>query len=405
MEENKETCQEKNNIVKLETVDRLMHIPVIESGWSYVEQMYGKIKESNNVLNWTLGQAEVSFHSVLSTAMPAINLFNGPITSIDKILYHGLEKVEEKVPLITLPPEEIYSNTKQYVNNVVLKNAIVMDILQKATTAKNIAMESKYTGLAAERLDGALNVAEKYLDMYLPADPNDTEKEEQNCETPNSPAEKALHTIHHVDKISRKLQRRLTKRTLAEAKALKEHSTEAVQGLLHIIDLIATDPKLALQKGQEIWVNLSKSEPENQIRPQTLDEVIFMLTRESARRVVHFINFTSAIVKQLPDQMQLFTSRCIHLVQDLFKNGHIETINKAIFQSARHQVHKLATLLHQLNVYATELLEQAAKNLKDKENVNNSLPAESKPSKHSKHHHHSSHKKTHAKNKANGIDN
>lgn len=396
MEENKVTTQ-TSQMVKLETVDRLMHIPVVEFGLNYVGQMYGKIKESNNVLNWTFGKAEDSIHSVLCTAMPAINLFNGPITSIDKILYHGLEKVEEKIPLITLPPEKIYSQTKQYINDVVLKNAIVPDIVQKAaTTVTNIALENKYTGIAADGLDSALNVAEKYLDQYLPADPNDSDKEVLNCNTAHSPAEKALHTMQHVDKISRKFQRRLTKRTLLEAKALKEHSTEAVQALLHIIDLIATDPKVALQKGQEIWASLSKSEPQNQVPPQTIDEVIFMLTREAARRVVHFVNFTTGVVKQLPDQMQLLTSRCIHLVQDLFKNGHLESINKAIYETARNQIHRFAALLHQLNVYATELLEQAAKNLKDKKEVNN-VTAE--------HSNHSSHKKTPPKSKANGIDN
>ncbi|XP_031332501.1 lipid storage droplets surface-binding protein 1-like [Photinus pyralis] len=403
MEENKDTTQ-KDQMLKLETVDRLMQIPVVEFGLNYAGHMYGKIKESNNVLNWTFGQAEGSIHFVVSTAMPAINLFNGPITSIDKILYQGLEKVEETIPLITLPPEQIYCKTKEYINDVVLKNAIVADIVQKATTVTNIALESKYTGIAADRLDSALNVAEKYLDQYLPADPNDSDKEVLNCDTAHSPAEKALHTIYHVDKISRKFQRRLTKRTLLEAKALKEHSTEAVQALLHIIDLIATDPKVALQKGQEIWASLSKSEPENQVPPQTIDEVLFMLTREAARRVVHFVNFTTGVVKQLPDQMQLLTSRCIHLVQDIFKNGHLESINKAIYATARNQVHRFATLLHQLNVYATELLEQAARNLKDKDEVNN-VTGEPKSSKHSKHSQNSCHKKPPPKSKANGIDN
>lgn len=54
----------------------------------------------------------------------------------------------------------------------------------------------------------------------------------------NTPTEKAYKTIHHVDTFSRKLQRRLTLRTLAEAKALKEHSTEAVHVFKYILDLV-----------------------------------------------------------------------------------------------------------------------------------------------------------------------
>jgi perilipin-2 len=47
-----------------------------------------------------------------------------------------------------------------------------------------------------------------------------------------------MHTIHHVGQISGKLQRRLTKRTLAEAKALKEHSAEAINVLIYVAELV-----------------------------------------------------------------------------------------------------------------------------------------------------------------------
>lgn len=41
-----------------------------------------------------------------------------------------------------------------------------------------------------------------------------------------------------MDRFSRKLQRRLTKRTLAEARALKEHSAEAIHVLAYVAELV-----------------------------------------------------------------------------------------------------------------------------------------------------------------------
>lgn len=61
-----------------------------------------------------------------------------------------------------------------------------------------------------------------------------------------------------------------------------------------------TDPKLALKKGRELWHYLSQDEPENQAGPQHLEELVVMLTRETARRMVHFINFTVKHVTRLP---------------------------------------------------------------------------------------------------------
>lgn len=55
----------------------------------------------------------------------------------------------------------------------------------------------------------------------------------------DGPVGKAMQTIQHVDRFSRKLQRRLTRRTLAEAKALKEHSAEAIHVLIYVAELVS----------------------------------------------------------------------------------------------------------------------------------------------------------------------
>lgn len=59
----------------------------------------------------------------------------------------------------------------------------------------------------------------------------------------NGPAGKAIYTMHHVGRFSGKLQRRLTKRTLIEAKALKEQSAEAIHVLIYVAELVKLSPK------------------------------------------------------------------------------------------------------------------------------------------------------------------
>lgn len=55
---------------------------------------------------------------------------------------------------------------------------------------------------------------------------------------------------------------------------------------------VATDPVLAWKKAKQIYASLSQREPENQARPATVEEMMVLLARETARKVVHLINYT-----------------------------------------------------------------------------------------------------------------
>lgn len=60
----------------------------------------------------------------------------------------------------------MYLNTREYVNN-----KIVRPVLKRAGSMKQIGTQA--ADAAADRLDGALTVADKYVDRYLPEDPTD----------------------------------------------------------------------------------------------------------------------------------------------------------------------------------------------------------------------------------------
>lgn len=127
----------------------------------------------------------------MDTALPAVVLLERPLQTLDVILCKSLDVVEQRVPSINLPPQmvaiygnivlfilfvfssnrKIYWNTKQYVTDVGSK--IVRPVLRRADSVKQIGnsvLASKYTAFAADTLDGALTVADKYVDKYLPAD-------------------------------------------------------------------------------------------------------------------------------------------------------------------------------------------------------------------------------------------
>lgn len=154
---------------------------------------------------------------------------------------------------------QIYITTKTFVK------AKVEPVLKRADSVKQLTM-----------LDDALSVADKYVDKYLPdKDPSEDDKPSKqiwkydNCPSParrvvhfrerflsayNSllrlndyccppagaePSSQAVKTIRHVNHFSRKLQRRLTRRTIAEAKLLKKQGYDTVQCFVYFADLVS----------------------------------------------------------------------------------------------------------------------------------------------------------------------
>ncbi|XP_046422012.1 lipid storage droplets surface-binding protein 1 isoform X1 [Neodiprion virginianus] len=328
-----------SEISQLESVIKISSLPIVESGINIAGNVYHRIKRSNSLVNWSLDTAEQSLAAATASAKPALLVLNGPISTIDQFLCKGIDIVEQRVPALNLPPQlQMYVNTKQFVSK-----RLVKPMLMRAGSVKQ--MGSNAANRAADRLDGALTVAEEYVDRYLPPDPSDKTADGKDATSStvvglrdrgnsvqrdilrllegtsdrNDPTEgvsKTARTIHHGARFSRKLQRRLTRRTLAEARALKEQGTECIHVLLYVAELVATDPILALQKARELWKSLSLPEPENQARPATLEQLLVLLTRESARRVVHLVNGTATIASRAPRRIARILVRTSHQLLD-----------------------------------------------------------------------------------------
>lgn len=367
---------------QFESVARISSFPIVESGIYIAGNVYDMIKRSNSLMSWSLDTAEQSLALATASAKPAIFALNGPITTIDQLLCRGIDIVEQRVPAVNLPPQLMYWNTREYVSN-----RIVRPVLMRAGSVTQIG--SQAANAAVDRLDGALTVADEYIDHYLPGDPGD--KVTEVDANPVGTSSKTVRTIKHGARFSRKLQRRLTRRTLLEAKALKEQGTECIAVLLYVAELVATDPKLALQKGKELWQTLSLPEPENQARPATLEQLLVLLTRESARRIVHLVNATAVLASRSPrvlgrllltvsHRMIAIAEAAIKVTPILGKQDALKTKATAM-QSAINRLNSTTNrLLEQLAAFlAGRPRAQKISHNQNRQNHNNHLAISSNP--------------------------
>ncbi|KAM3966924.1 LOW QUALITY PROTEIN: lipid storage droplet-1 [Aphomia sociella] len=338
----------KEKSLRLEAVSRVAAIPIICSSIDVTEKIYYKIKESNPLFRWYLNLGEKSFATGAQLALPAVKLFQGPIHQFDKFLCKSLDVVEKRVPSIYLPPETMYSETRQYV-------------LRRADSVKQLGtavLDSRVTAVTATALDRALTTADKYVDKYLPPDNQDVTDVVIIVSAPDADAggesgRRAAHAVQHGVRLRRKLQRRLTRQALAEAKAIKEQ----IHVLVYVAELVATDPALAWKKAKQLYASLSQPEPENQARPDTLEELMVMLARETARKMVHLVNYTHTDLPRNVRQGLSVISKHLSATADaLLKTVPVETA----LAEVRGWRSRLHALLQQLQATSKTYLEHLA---------------------------------------------
>ena len=289
----------------METIEKVSSIPLIESSLSTGLRVYNRVKRANRLMFWGLETSENVAFSLIESIRPAVRFIEGPLETLDKMGLKMLECVEEKMPNLYLPPQMIYWNTKEYVSD-----HVVRPVLKRADSFGDI-------------VDGAIEKADQAVDKYLP------DKETVNKNSIESPEEEiqarnhAFQTYRRSKKFSKKLKKRLTIRTVAEVNALKND----VHILFYAAELIATNPKEAFMKGKELWAYFSKNEPENQKRPETIEELFVLLVAETARKMVQLTNFTgkhaARIPRKIKSTVQEFLHQVLYLTDSLVKVGSL----------------------------------------------------------------------------------
>ncbi|KAJ1528785.1 hypothetical protein ONE63_007166 [Megalurothrips usitatus] len=293
---------------------------------------HGGAKNVNPVFQWSLGTAEGAVRSSLERSLSLLGPLSGPISVVDSILCRGLDMVEYNVPIITLPPELLMNAGRDY-----MSMRVVAPVLRMTATNARLA-----DTLAARALDSA----DRYVDKYLPGD-----AATENGDAVGAGSNKGGAALQRADRLSRKLQRRLTRRTLAEARALRKDTENTLHTLVYFAETLVKDPRAFVEQCRAVWSHLSENEPENQVPPETLEERLALLVREVARRVVHLANYTAASAN----------AQTVSIVANqVLKSVRVEGARVMSYaQSQLDKVH-VSQIVGDVNTYTHQLLERLA---------------------------------------------
>lgn len=219
----------QNLLPHLESLERIIKLPVVNAAWDKSQDVYGKVKGNNRVFNWAFSAAEDCVARAVTTAAPIVSKLDGPIQYVDQTLVKGIDKLEVTAPIIKDTPQEIYNQAKNKVIDVVqphIDRVVKMKTAsqQKAASLKDLAWQkanevlaTQYGSIAVNGVDTTSALAERLLEYYFPKSESDVEEDNVPVSASEDPV---LHTVQTVGRLSNKISRRVYRNVSRQIKQM-----------------------------------------------------------------------------------------------------------------------------------------------------------------------------------------
>lgn len=231
----------------LESLDRMLKLPVVDATWQQTQNVYGRVKDYNPLLSWALGTAEDVVHRAVTISAPLVQKLDRPLQLVDQTLVKGIDKLEVNAPIIKEQPQEIYNQARSKVLETVKPYTDkVCDLRsasqQRASSLKELSwkkanevLATQYGSIAVNGVDTTAQLAERLLDYYFPKSEGDVEEDNAPISAKDDPV---LHTVQTVGRLSNKVARRVYRTVSHQVKSLrKEDVKDYIATLIAVLRL------------------------------------------------------------------------------------------------------------------------------------------------------------------------
>ncbi|XP_073521759.1 perilipin-2-like isoform X1 [Phyllobates terribilis] len=328
-------------------VVRLINLPLVSSTYDLVSSAYVTTKDNHPYLKSVCDVAEKSVRSITSVAitgaMPILQKLEPQITLANTIACIGLDKIEEKLPILYQPPEKVVANASEAV--VGARDAVIHSITgvvdkTKGAVQNGVEMTkdvvngsittvlgSRVVKIMSNRVDSTLTRSESLLEQYLP--PTDEELAKEASKTEGFEVSKDVPGYYvRLGSLSTKARKRAYQQALTMMKDAKCRSQET-------IDLIAYARKNMNDANQKIlsaqekiyakWVEWTKTgedaggetEGAEQIESRTLT-IARNLTQNLQTTCLSLVSS----VRDLPQNIQNKVHGVSAMAADVYQNFH-----------------------------------------------------------------------------------
>ncbi|XP_012577098.1 PREDICTED: perilipin-2 isoform X2 [Condylura cristata] len=324
---------------------RVASLPLVSSTYDLVSSAYITTKDQHPYLKSVCEMAEKGMKTITSvavtSALPIIQKLEPQIAVANTYACKGLDKIEEKLPILNQPTDQVVANAKGAVigakdamtstvtgakDSVTSTITGVMDKTKGAVTdgvektksvvngSINTVLGSRMMQLVSNGVENALTKSELLVDQYLPLTEEELEKEAKKVEGFEI-IQKPSYYIR-LGSLSTKLRSRAYQQALGRVKEAKQKSQETISQLhstVNMIEFARKNMHSANQKIQDAQDKLSLSwvEWKKSISYDDTDE---------SHCAEHIESRTLAIARNLAQQLQTTCHTLLYNIEGLPQN-------------------------------------------------------------------------------------
>ncbi|XP_078532092.1 perilipin-2-like isoform X1 [Lissotriton helveticus] len=346
-------------------VSRVVSLPLVSSAYDMVSSAYANTKENHPYLRSVCEVAEKGVLTItavaFTTAKPILQKMEPQIAVANTYACIGLDKIEEKLPILHQPSDQIVSKASDIVVGA-------KDVLSSTVTGAKDTVAHKITGVVVKTkeavhgsvemtkaavngsistvlgshvvqimnsgVDTALTKSETLIDQYLPL--TEEELEYTNNEEFHATTQKPNCYVR-LGSLSAKVRKRAYQQALNRVRDAKSRSQDAISQLHHTVDLIeyarrninSANQKLqdAQEKLYRSWFEWNKSMGQSDGEVCNGTEDVESRTLAIARNLTKHIQTTCitlvSSIHGLPHNIQEQAHHLSSVAGDLYQNFHL----------------------------------------------------------------------------------
>lgn len=259
-------------------VSRVVNLPLVSSTYDMVSTAYITTKDNHPYLKSVCEIAEKGVKTITSvamtSAMPIIQKLEPQIVVANNYACIGLDKIEERLPILNQPTDKVVANAKDVVvgareavtttvtgaketvahtiTGVVGKTKEAMQDSVEMTKSVvngsiNTVLGSRVVQMVSSGVDSALTKSETLVDQYLPLTEAELEKEAAKVEGFEVGVQKPSYYVR-LGSLSSKVRTRAYQQALNKVRDAKQKSQETISQLHHTVSLHIESRTLAIAR-------------------------------------------------------------------------------------------------------------------------------------------------------------
>ncbi|XP_063214461.1 uncharacterized protein LOC134526473 [Chroicocephalus ridibundus] len=377
---------------------RVASLPLVSSAYGMVSTAYASTKESHPYVRSVCDAAEKGVKTLtaaaVSGAQPILTKLEPQISTANEYACKGLDKLEEKLPILQQPTEKLISDTKQLVTSTVTgakdvltstvagaKDVVtsrvtgVMDMtkgavqgsveLTKSAVSSGVStvMGSTVGQMVVSGMGSVLEKSEELVDHYLPMTDEELAKLATAVEGFETEQQKQQQSYFvRLGSLSTKLRHRALQHSLGKLQNARRSSQDVLVQLQRTLDLVehlkqGMDQKLqgGQEKLQQMWLEWSKKQPgggKDLVPPEPVESGTLAMLQGLTQQLQSSCQPLVSSLQGLPTSIQDTAGQVRQNVEELRASlasaASLQDVTSSVLAQARAHATKARQLMDEL---------------------------------------------------------